>query len=129
VGFGLKKADRLLKRSDFVSLSRSGKKIHSAGFLALYQPGSSAASRLGVTVTKRVAHAPGRNRIKRLVRESFRHHRHKFKGCWDINIVAKQRCNAISSGEAAAELEAIFERIAAIDDNRKNMGCAVASGD
>jgi ribonuclease P protein component len=111
VGFRFKKVDRLLKRSDFVSLSRSGKKIHSPSFLAVYQRSLSGRCRLGITVTKRVAHAPGRNRIKRLVRESYRRHRPEFKGCWDINIIAKQRCDAITTAQAAAELADIFKKL------------------
>jgi ribonuclease P protein component len=126
VRFRYQKADRLLKRSEFVLLSRCGKKIHSASFLALYQPGTSGRSRLGITVTKKVAHAPERNRLKRLVRESFRRQRSALKGCWDINIVAKQRSKGIPSLEAFAELNGIFEKIPRIDDDQKDLRSAVA---
>ena len=89
------KADRLLKRNEFIRLSRVGKKIHTGSFLALYQQGAGERTRLGITVTKKVTNAPGRNRIKRLVRESFRLNRHSINGCWDINIVAKQKAASV----------------------------------
>jgi len=124
--FRLQKADRLLKRSDFVRLSQTGRKIHSANFLALYQPGTSGRSRLGITVTKKVAKAHERNRLKRLVRECFRRNRHGFKGCWDINVVAKQRSNGIPAVEAFGELNGIFEKISQLDDDQKDLRSPVA---
>ena len=105
------KSDRLLKRRDFVSLSKSGKKAHSRHFLVLYRPGEKARTRLGVTVTRKVAKATGRNRIKRLVREAFRHRRPFLDGCWDINVVAKQAAADVRAFEAFQELQAVFDRI------------------
>ena len=126
MSLGFQKADRLLKRSDFVLLSRSGKKLHSANFLALYRKGTAGRSRLGITVTKKVANAPGRNRLKRIVRESFRHNRGKFKGDWDIVIIAKQRPEKIGSVEVITELAAIFEKISRLDDDQPNTRSAIA---
>jgi ribonuclease P protein component len=126
VNFGFSKADRLLKRSDFVLLSRSGKKLHSANFLALFRRSAAGRSRLGITVTRKVADAPGRNRLKRLVRESFRHARSEFKCCWDIVIIAKQRPEVIPSAEALAELTALFEKISRLDDDQPHTRSAIA---
>ncbi len=111
MGFRFLKTDRLLKRSEFVLLSQSGKKIHSRHFLALYKPGRLGTSRLGITVTRKVANAVGRNRIKRLVRESFRHHRQGIRGCWDINLVAKQGAGQMTATAAWDELQSIFEKL------------------
>jgi ribonuclease P protein component len=118
--YSFKKADRLLKRSEFVWLSRYGKKIHGRYFLAIFLPGTGAGNRLGVTVTKKVADAPGRNRIKRLVRESFRQNRHRISGNQDINVVAKRQAATMSSIEAFDDLTLIFSKISLLHDNQEN---------
>jgi ribonuclease P protein component len=111
------KADRLLKRREFVLLSRGGKKIHTRHFLVLYLPGEGSRSRLGITVTKKVAGAPGRNRIKRIVREAFRTQRHTLSGCWDLNVVAKPFAAGMRTADAFEEIRSIFSRIAQLHDD------------
>lgn len=62
------------------------------------------AARLGVTVTRQVANAVGRNRIKRIVREVFRQNRALFPDGADIVVVAKRDCSVQSYGEAREEM-------------------------
>jgi len=109
--FSFTKADRILKRPDFFRLSKTGKKIHNKHFVAIFSPGRFERARLGVTVTKKVGHAPTRNRIKRVCREYFRLNRHKLTGNWDINIIAKKEAADLSSEQAFASLKNIFDRI------------------
>jgi ribonuclease P protein component len=111
--FSLTKADRILKRSDFLQLSQHGKKISNAHFVLLYAPGQFEKSRLGITVTKKVGNAVVRNRIKRFSREYFRLNRHKLRGYWDINIIARQEAADLSTGQAFISLENVFDRIEA----------------
>ena len=65
--FSLTKADRILKRREFIALSKSGRRIQTEYFIAIFSPARFNRSRLGVTVTKKVGNAVERNRIKRLV--------------------------------------------------------------
>jgi ribonuclease P protein component len=106
------KADRLLKRSEFLRLSKGGQRIHTRHFIAFLSPGLHDQTRLGVTVSKRVGHAVTRNRIKRWTREYFRLNRHKVRGAWDINIVAKKEAAGLPSQQVFSSLERIFDRIA-----------------
>ena len=109
--FSFTKADRILKRSEFLRLSKSGKKIHNRDFLALICPGSTERTRLGITVTKKVGCAAARNRIKRVTREYFRLNRQYIKGKWDINIIAKKQAANLSTRQAFSSLKNIFDRI------------------
>ena len=98
--YSFTKADRILKRHEFIALAKSGRRIQNEYFIAVFSPGRHGRSRLGVTVTKKVGRAVKRNRIKRLVREFFRLNRQFLSGEWDINIIAKNQITDITS-EAA----------------------------
>jgi ribonuclease P protein component len=114
--FSFTKADRILKRNEFIQLSKFGRKLQHDYFIAIYAPGRHDRSRLGITVTKKVGGAVTRNRIKRLVREYFRLNRHLLSGEWDINIIAKKESADLSSEKVFASLQNIFKRISSCDE-------------
>jgi ribonuclease P protein component len=64
--------------------------------------------RLGITVTKQVAGAVGRNRIKRLVREVFRQEPELFPPRAEVVVVAKRE--AAPSGYDAVRQELLRAR-------------------
>jgi len=117
--FSLTKADRILKRSEFVALSKSGYKVQNEYFIACFAPGRQQHCRLGITVTKKVGKAVERNRIKRMVREFFRLNRQRISGNWDINIIAKTRAAGMSSETVGQSLQDIFDRISHHGENKK----------
>jgi ribonuclease P protein component len=108
VGFKFSKADRLLKRYDYIKLSKYGKKVRNDHFLAIYQKNDLRRPRLGITVTKKVGGAADRNRIKRYVREFFRLNRHQIIGNWDINIIVNKNASISSSQELQFSISQIF---------------------
>jgi ribonuclease P protein component len=64
---------RLLSSSDFDSVFRQSQRSADRFFTVLYRPNSLDIPRLGFAISrKKVRHASDRNRLKRLVRESFR---------------------------------------------------------
>ena len=109
--FTFTKADRILTRSEFIHISRFGKKLHNRHFIATFCPGRLKKTRLGITVTKKVGNAVARNRIKRFTREYYRLNRHKITGDWDINIIAKKEAVDLSSDQAFSSLQGLFEGI------------------
>jgi ribonuclease P protein component len=109
--FSFKKEDRILKRSEFLEFTRSGRKLQNSCFIAFIKPGRLDSSRLGITVTRKVGKAAKRNRIKRLVREYFRLNRQQLNQNWDINIVAKQKAADLSSEKVYSFLQDLFEKI------------------
>jgi len=109
--FCFTKASRILKRADYLTLSREGKKIHSRYFWALYKTGITHQNRIGITVTKKVGNAVIRNQIKRYVREFYRLNQQCLQGVWDTNIIAKKQASGIKSEEVFSDLQKLFKAI------------------
>jgi ribonuclease P protein component len=72
---------RLLKPAEYQFVFEKAYKSSDKYFILLVRPTELAWARLGLVIAKkRVKQAVERNRIKRLVRESFRHHQHQLAG-------------------------------------------------
>lgn len=111
MGYSFPKTHRLLKRSQFLELSRSGKKTGTRCFLAVFQEGTTKNNRIGITVSKKVGKAVVRTRIKRVIREYYRNRKEIIPGNRDINIIAKRKVVALTFKEVIAELDYLFEKI------------------
>jgi len=76
-------------------------------------PSPQCGSRLGLAVgKKRIRRAVARNRIKRLIRESFRHHAHLLPA---LDVVVLCRCDATPSNESLRRsLQSHWQRIAGL---------------
>ncbi len=108
MGERLLATDRLKLRSEFERVQSKGRKVHSARFLFLVLPRvteEDGRNRLGVTVTRKVANAVGRNRIKRVLREVFRKNRALFPSGCDVVIVAKDRAPGLGYEDTRVEVE------------------------
>ena len=110
--FSLPKNLRLLKRPQFLTLSKHGKKIHTDYFIAAVLPGTEKNNRIGITVSKKVGNAVERNRIKRIIREYFRHNKDSIPGILDINIIAKKGLTTLSTRQSIEKLDKLFKKIA-----------------
>lgn len=109
--YRFRKADRLLKRGEFLRIKRIGKRVQNRHFIAVFTPAPGGRSRLGITVTKRVGNAVVRNRIKRLVRECFRTDGRRLAGLRDVNVIARKEAAGIPPEEAARSLRNVLERV------------------
>ena len=91
---GLGPADKIRVRAEFDRCYGKGRKYHSRYFLLFFLPDSSPSSsrgpRLGIAASRKIGPAVRRNRIKRLIRETFRLNRELFPGNADMVIVAKR---------------------------------------
>jgi len=94
-GLTFKKESRILKRRQFLALSRREPRaellVTAGSFLVIGRHNGLDRNRLGVTVTKKVAQrAVARNRIKRQVREFFRLNNRDWPQGLDFLFIARQ---------------------------------------
>src|SRR4051794_34257252 len=83
------KSHRVRSKADFSAVF-DAKVKHARGPLVAYaRPTELAHPRLGLSVPRRVGTAPRRNRIKRLLRESFRLMQHDFPRPYDLILVVR----------------------------------------
>ena len=109
--YSFRKTDRILKRADFIRLSKSGQKIRNRFFIANCSSSDTEYTRLGLTVSKRVGNAVTRNRMKRLCRECFRLYRHNITVKRDINIVVTKEAANLSAERFFSSLQKLFDRV------------------
>ncbi len=110
--FCLPKKVRLLKRAQFLTLSKKGKKVHTDCFIAIVLKGTAKNNRIGITVSKKVGNAVERNRIKRIIREYYRHKKDNISGPMDINIIARKGLTTLSNRQLIEKLDKLFTKIA-----------------
>jgi ribonuclease P protein component len=115
----LSKPERLLRRRDFLRVQGEGKKIISPHFLWFGSPSPVGLLRLGVTVSKRVGTAVVRNRVKRLLREAFRHHKALLPPTWDLVAIARPESATVELQQVQAELIQMARRLAALPAGRR----------
>jgi ribonuclease P protein component len=101
---GFPKEDRVRRRSDFLRVQRSGRRVATRSFLLFARRNGLGHGRLGITVSKRVGNAVRRNRVKRLVREVYRLNREMFPSDADLVVVAKKAATVDDYEEVRAEL-------------------------
>lgn len=82
--FSLPKSSLLRKTGEFNLVYRQGRRLRGPGFLLVCCGSGQPGSRLGISVPAKTGCAVRRNRIKRIVRETFRLHRDIFPSSSDI---------------------------------------------
>ena len=87
-------------------MQRNGRRVHTPHFVValLPRPDLQSGSRVGLTVTKKVAGSVGRNRLKRVLREIFRRNRQLFPDGCDMVVIAKSGAHLLGYEGARAEL-------------------------
>lgn len=85
-------------------------------FTVLYRDNGTAAPRIGFTVAKKkIPTAVGRNRVRRLARESFRQQNRTLGGI-DIIILAQHSADRATNTQLFASLDKHWQRLQQRDD-------------
>ncbi|MFA5591529.1 MAG: ribonuclease P protein component [Lysobacteraceae bacterium] len=115
-GFGFPRTAHIRASDDFSRCFATGRRAGGRYFRCVFRPadadGAAAGARLGLAISRKVdPRAVERNRIKRLVREWFRHQRHGF-AAGDLVVTGKSEARGVDSADLFADLDGIARRLA-----------------
>ena len=104
---------RLRRKRDFDAAYAGGRRLGDGFFTVTVKSNDLAAPRLGLAVAVKVAGGSvARNRIRRVIRESFRVHQHELPPL-DVVVSARARVKAAPSGALRGSLAALWKEVAA----------------
>jgi ribonuclease P protein component len=105
-------AHRLHHKSEFDRVFREGRRYSDSLILMLARPNRLDHARLGLTVSvKAIGNAVNRNRVKRLVRESFRVHLDRLPAA-DIVVNPRPAARAAVNTVLSRSLEQLWDKLA-----------------
>ena len=87
--FSFKKTERLAKRPQFENVMAEGEKKRVERLCIIFSlPNELDRRRLGIIASKKIGNAVARNRVKRRIREIFRHIKHHMEPALDIVVIS-----------------------------------------
>ena len=102
--FSFRRDQRLLTRAAYDRVFKKARRSRDKCFTVLARPGTGTA-RLGLAISKKHCRkATGRNRLKRIIRESFRLHQLELHGL-DIVVMNQPAATLASNRDLVASLE------------------------
>lgn len=102
---------RLTKGVEFQRVFQAGKRLHVTGLNARAIPNQLGTARLGMAIAKKaLRRAHERNRIRRLIRESFRQQRHALPSV-DVVVLCRPEVLTMSNAALFQQLEGLWLRL------------------
>ncbi len=119
--FEFPRSVRLLSPGDFSQVFNNTEfKASNRYLLILATPNKNDVSRLGFVIAKKhVKHAVQRNRIKRIIRESFRLNQHKMANN-DFVILARPGISDLENGEIREMIDGLWFKLRQSNGKRPN---------
>ena len=104
--------NRLNKPSDFKKVFTTAQRYAAKKLLVLARKNDMECARLGLAISaKRIRTAVRRNKLKRIIRESFRRNKDRLKGL-DIVVVAQKDTDKENSARLSRVLSGLWDRLA-----------------
>ncbi len=111
---------KLKKRSEFQRVYQNGSKYWNRYFVIYVLRTHFDYLRLGITVSKKVGKSVQRNRVKRLIRESFRHLRPQIQTAYDVVVVGRTPASRLKCQEAQSALYNLFRRASILMNDKSH---------
>lgn len=109
--FRFTKLSRLRSQIDFANVFSKSFKVHGQGFILFFRPNVYGQPRLGLAISRKVStRAVIRNRLKRVVRESFRLHQANI-GAFDVVFLGQPVLATVSAAEIFAALNRAWPKL------------------
>ena len=103
---------RLRRKRDFDAAYARGRRLNDGFFTVIATANDEGVPRLGLAVAVRAAGgAVARNRLRRIIRESFRLHQRSLPAC-DLVVSVRPRAREVPARDLHASLAALWRRIA-----------------
>ena len=109
--FGFPRAARLVRRSEYDAVYRSGQRRASSQFIVFFRANGTPGNRFGMSVKKALGGAVVRNRIRRRIREILRRNGSEIPSGWDIVIHPRSSVARAKFAPLAAELVGLLKSL------------------
>ena len=105
------KTNRVVDKKDYARIFSEAERIPSNHLILLYCGNSLPNCRLGLAISKKhLAKAVERNRIKRQIREFFRHHQTEYEGL-DIMFISRPATSGADNPMLRRSLEGLWKKL------------------
>ena len=114
--FDFPKSCRLLKTAEFDVVFEGGKKAACSSMVVFAREGKAGSNaKMGLVVSRKVGNSVVRNRIKRVLREIFRHKRTLITpGNTELVVVARQRLTERTFDQVWGDLRYCLKKLGAV---------------
>ena len=110
------KENRLVKEDDFSRVYEKGLREADGSFVFYLLENDCSRPRIGIVTPKYLGHAAERNRIKRIVRETFRKNKEKFEG-FDFIVRPKKSAGDMANAELSKKFLSDFRSSKKVVEN------------
>jgi ribonuclease P protein component len=108
---GLPRIHKLVTQAEYKALFDQSRRVNGRVLTILYIKNNKLYGRMGLIVGKRVAKkAVSRNKIKRVIRESFRSCKKKLAGI-DMIVIARKQCDKLSKQKLREGIDKLWEKL------------------
>jgi len=116
----MKKTDTLKKNHEFQRVYRKGR-FFVGKYMSMYiLPNNSEKNRLGISISRKYGKSVRRNRLKRLIRESYRLFEEFIDSGYDIVINARQNQDMPEFSAVKKEMRHLLKKLKIFDQEKWN---------